>query len=313
MSQKTLLSGAELRQRIGRTPQSDDPQPLIIYHGPRCADGFGAALAAWLFYGDRAQYLPLDHGQIDTLDALPPLAGRAVYVLDFSLPAPLLHGMAAQAQHLVLLDHHRSAADALQGVEIPNASLLFDLNQSGAVLAWRYFWPDRPVPELLRCVQDRDLWRWQLPDSADFLAALDVQPQSFERWQQLMTLSPTEQQAFLAQGQAMRIQFDHLCQGLARAAAPIAFNGVRGLMANAPGVFHSQLGDLLSRQSGSFALLWTVDEHGRVKCGLRSQPGFDCIPLAQSLDGGGHPQACGFRLPPERLPELLQGRLQAAP
>ena len=30
-------------------PEHDDPQPLILYHGRRCPDGYGAALAAWLF------------------------------------------------------------------------------------------------------------------------------------------------------------------------------------------------------------------------------------------------------------------------
>jgi nanoRNase/pAp phosphatase (c-di-AMP/oligoRNAs hydrolase) len=48
-----------------------------------------------------------------------------------------------------------------------------------------------------------------------------------------------------------------------------------------------------------------------VKCGLRSRSGFDCIPLAESLGGGGHAQACGARLPVARLPELLSGQFQA--
>ena len=51
-------------------PSLNDPQPLIIYHGRRCPDGFGAALAAWLFYGDKADYLPLDHGDIKSLEDL---------------------------------------------------------------------------------------------------------------------------------------------------------------------------------------------------------------------------------------------------
>jgi nanoRNase/pAp phosphatase (c-di-AMP/oligoRNAs hydrolase) len=52
-----------------------------------------------------------------------------------------------------------------------------------------------------------------------------------------------------------------------------------------------------------------------VKAGLRSRSDFDCIPLAQSMGGGGHAQACGFRMPIARLPELLSGRFdaQAAP
>src|SRR6218665_2371586 len=65
-------------------PDKNDPAPLILYHGRNCPDGFGAALAAWLYYGDSAQYLGLDHGEIHTVDDLPPVQGRAVYILDFS-------------------------------------------------------------------------------------------------------------------------------------------------------------------------------------------------------------------------------------
>ncbi len=82
-------------------------------------------------------------------------------------------------------------------------------------------------------------------------------------------------------------------------------------MLNAPSAFHSLLGEMLSQKSGSFALLWSAGQGGVVKVGLRSQRGYDCIPLAHSMGGGGHAQACGFRMPASRLPELLSGRFEA--
>jgi nanoRNase/pAp phosphatase (c-di-AMP/oligoRNAs hydrolase) len=54
-----------------------------------------------------------------------------------------------------------------------------------------------------------------------------------------------------------------------------------------------------------------VDKAGVVKCGLRSQRHFNCIALARSMGGGGHAQACGFRMPHQRLAELLAGSLNA--
>jgi len=57
--------------------------------------------------------------------------------------------------------------------------------------------------------------------------------------------------------------------------------------------------------------MWTVAPGGVVKGGLRSQRGFDCIALAESMGGGGHAQACGFKMGTERLPELLGGVLDA--
>jgi nanoRNase/pAp phosphatase (c-di-AMP/oligoRNAs hydrolase) len=106
-------------------------------------------------------------------------------------------------------------------------------------------------------------------------------------------------------------KFSKLAADIAQGAQPITFNGQRGLMVNAPGVFHSLVGEILAKQSGSFALLWNATPGGVIKVGLRSEPGFDCIPLAESMHGGGHAQACGFRMRVERLPELLSGTFNA--
>ena len=61
-------------------PDKNDPDPLVIYHGRNCPDGFAAALAAWFFYEGRAEFLGLDHGDVHSLDDLPALAGRAVLI-----------------------------------------------------------------------------------------------------------------------------------------------------------------------------------------------------------------------------------------
>ncbi|MFZ3126417.1 MAG: phosphoesterase, partial [Rhodoferax sp.] len=41
------------------------------------------------------------------------------------------------------------------------------------------------------------------------------------------------------------------------------------------------------------------------------QRDFDCIALAESMGGGGHAQACGFKMGTARLPELLSGVFNA--
>lgn len=291
-------------------PRSDDPQPLVLYHG-RCADGFAAALAAWRFYGGRVECLGLSHGQAATVADLPPLEGRAVYVLDFSFAPDLLAEIDARAARLVLLDHHKSAAEQLAGFVCRCGALHFDMGKSGARLAWEFFHPDAPPPDLVRFVEDRDLWAWQYPETAGFVAALDMEPFDFARWQQIADFAPDETAAFVARGQAMDEKFRHLAQDVAGGARPLVFNGQAGLMVNAPGAFHSLVGELLSQQSGSYALMWAVGKDGQVKVGLRSQRGYDCSPLAVSMGGGGHAQACGFRLPPERLADLLGGNFNA--
>lgn len=48
----------------------------------------------------------------------------------------------------------------------------FDNNRSGALLAWDHFFPDSPPPQTLLYIQDRDLWKWELPHSKQISNAL---------------------------------------------------------------------------------------------------------------------------------------------
>lgn len=292
-------------------PDKNDPQPLVIYHGRNCPDGFASALAAWLYYEGKAEFLGLDHGDIKSVDDLPALEGRAVYILDFSFSPELLRSIEERAAKLVMLDHHKSAADKLTGFSCRCGVVHFDMHKSGARLAWEFFHPEQPVPDLVRFVEDRDIWVWQYPESAGFLAALDMEPFNFERWNEIASFDAVQLSIYVERGRAMDEKFSKLAAGIAEAAQTLTFNGVTGVMVNAPGVFHSLVGDILSKQSGTFALMWSTDKNGVIKVGLRSQRSFDCIPLAESMRGGGHAQACGFKMGAERLPELLSGQFDA--
>ncbi|MCB1989635.1 MAG: phosphoesterase, partial [Burkholderiaceae bacterium] len=184
-------------------PSKKDPQPLVLFHGRSCPDGFAAALAAWRYYGGQAELVGLDHGDTQSVDDLPPLAGRAVYILDFSFSEDILRAIEERAERLVLLDHHKSAAEKLTGFACRCGVVHFDMDKSGARLAWEFFHPEETLPDLVRYVEDRDLWNWQYPESAAFLAALDMEPFDFARWQEIAFFDPAQTAAFMARGQAM--------------------------------------------------------------------------------------------------------------
>jgi oligoribonuclease NrnB/cAMP/cGMP phosphodiesterase (DHH superfamily) len=292
-------------------PDLNDPSPLVIYHG-KCPDGFAAALAAWLYYDGKAEFVGLDHGDVRSVADLPAVAGRAVYILDFSFSEHILRAVEEQAAKLVMLDHHLSAAEKLTGFRCRCGVVHFDMKQSGARMAWHFFFPEKTVPDLVRWVEDRDIWVWQFPESVGFLAALDMEPFDFARWKTIADFDAQQLSAYIARGQAMDEKFTKLAEQLADNARPLVFNGVEGLMVNAPSAFHSLVGDILSKKSGTYALMWTVDAKGVIKCGLRSRSGFNCIDLAASMGGGGHAQACGFKMPVTGLVELLSGVFQAS-
>lgn len=138
---------------------------LIIVHG-NCMDGMGALWAAHILLGGvEGEYHFGFYGQ-----PAPDVAGKEVMIFDFSYPRETLLAMKSQALSLVVFDHHASAQSDLAGLDF----CYFDQSKSGAVLAWEYLYryaynKDCPnIPKVLEYIQDRDLWKWELPFSREF-------------------------------------------------------------------------------------------------------------------------------------------------
>lgn len=284
--------------------------PVLIYHAP-CPDGFGAALAAWLHFEGKGDYLPMSHDQ-----TVPDMTGRAVYMLDIAFDLQTMQRVEAQASRLVVLDHHQSTADALKGLQCRCGKIHFDMTKSAAKMAWEVFHPDQAVPELVTCVEDRDLLAWMIEGSGAYLMALDAGPYNFHRWEGIMRMPQPKREAFMVRGKAMQDMSLKMADQLAQHASPITLAGHTGLTANAGFVFHNDVGSILATQSGTFAAVWCIenDAHGkpRVRVGLRSEGDFDVIPIAKAFGGGGHPNSSAFRLPIGSLNDFLAGTLTPA-
>ena len=279
--------------------------PTVIYHG-NCPDGFAAALCAWLYFDGRGDYIPLVHS-----DELPDLTGKHVYMLDIAFSREKMKRAMGQAFFLRVLDHHKSAQDDLKGLSCSCGSIVFNLHQSGAGMAWAYFFPGHEVPALIRHVEDRDLLTWLHADTAPYLASLDVGPYHFHRWAGIMQMSAASFGEFMNRGKALHAQSVKLARQLASNARDIVVLGIRGRVANAPNALHSSVGEELLKECGTFAMLWCLEEQGtRIKIGLRGAPDFDTIPIARAFGGGGHPNASAFRLPLERLGDMVSGTLE---
>lgn len=278
--------------------------PTVIYHG-QCPDGFAAALCAWLYFEGRGDYIAMTHSE-----TLPNLTGKSVYMLDIAFNRPKMEKAIDEAASLVVLDHHQSAAEDLHGLNCPCGKISFNLGQSGARMAWEYFHAGKSLPALIKHVEDRDLLQWLHADTAPYLASLDVGPYHFHRWAGIMGMNEQKFSEFMARGKAMHAQTIKLARQLALDARDISILGTTGRIANAPNVLHSAVGEELLKECTTFAMLWCLEENGtRIKVGLRAAPGFDTLPIARAFGGGGHPYASAFRLPLERLGDLVGSTL----
>jgi oligoribonuclease NrnB/cAMP/cGMP phosphodiesterase (DHH superfamily) len=149
---------------------------LVLYHS-NCADGFGAAWAAWKKLGNKADYKDVSYGS-----ELPDVEQyHTIYILDFSYPRDVLEELRTAGFLVKIVDHHKSAQEALK--DFPGA--IFDMEHSGAYLAWKYFHPELEIPHLIRLVEDRDLWFFKLPHSRELSAWIWSYPFDFTLWSQM--------------------------------------------------------------------------------------------------------------------------------
>ena len=255
-------------------------QPIVLYHA-YCADGFGAAWAAWQKLGDDADFLPVRHG--NPPPSLPD--GATVYILDFCYPRHVIVKMRERFKALTVIDHHQTAEEAHDGLEYA----IFDNNKSGAVLAWEFFNTERPVPELLHYVMDNDLWRHRLPRSREVFAALSAYRMNFQVWNDLdIAELANEGKPIL---RYKRQQVGLLCD-------QVRFEtlaGYRVPVVNAA-LFGSEVGEeLLKRHPDApFAVIYFDRAGGIRQWSLRSRKDFDVSRIAQQFQNGGHRQAAGF-------------------
>lgn len=264
----------------------------VLYHAD-CADGFGAATAAWMSLGDAAIYFPVQYGSPPPAEAW---EVQRLYILDFSYDRPTMTDLADRLgeDRVLCLDHHKSAREALAG--LPFAT--FDMDRSGAVQAWEYFHPGKAVPLLIQYVQDRDLWQWQLPQSREFSAALSIQPRDFQAWSHHAAIleDPRAREAFCRAGAAiLSAQRQHV-DTLASRPYWVEISGHRVPAVNCP-LFQSELGERLCElhPDADFAAVYFDLSPQEQVWSLRSRNGFDVSTVAKSLGGGGHAAAAGFR------------------
>lgn len=259
--------------------------PLVIYHA-KCLDGMTAAWAVRKALGD-GDYVAATHGETP-----PDVAGRDVVIVDFSYKRAAMEKMAREAKSLLVLDHHKSAQADLDG--LPFAK--FDMNRSGAGMAWDWFHPDQPRPALVNLVEDDDLWRHALPGTREFQRRLDMEDMSFDNWERLAGMSEAELAAYIAEGRLLKRAFDGEVAALLEERYEVELAGERGLAVNAGSRYSSELGHHLAELSGTFGMVWRQLD-GRLKISLRSSGSYDVSLLAAKFGGGGHRNAASFTLP----------------
>jgi len=268
----------------------------VIYH-KSCADGFGAAWAIHQYFDQikkpKPYFLAWQHG--DGLDFPEKVDGHDLLIVDFSFPRESLLELQAKTKSIRVIDHHKTAQAALEGLDFCE----FDMTQSGAMLAWKAFHPNTDPPELIRYVQDRDLWQWKLPDSKEYSACLASHPFDVDVWTML-----AQQPAYMMalEGSAILRYQGKLVQSTVENAEPWHMAGRHVMMAKCP-FLQSEIGHALLKDQPFGATLFEVEDD--TVFSLRSDDDHvDVSVIAKKFGGGGHRNAAGFKSAARESPDF---------
>lgn len=281
---------------------------LILYHA-NCLDGFTSAWVAhrailkWWRSQDISEgssppvidCIPLHYKQLP-----PDVTGKDVYICDFSFPREILLDMHSKAARLVVLDHHKTAKQDLEGLDF----CIFDMDRSGAAITWDYFHNNNKPgerPWLINYVQDRDLWQWRLPESKEISASLMNWEPTFEEWDVLAKQrTPT---SLVLEGRTI----------LKYQRSIISHNKKRAYLAEFEGqlipvinIIHlySEITNEIS-EGYPYAISWSYVDRGHYHYSLRTRDDtVDVSEIAKKYGGGGHPQAASFTSKQFLLPAI---------
>lgn len=256
---------------------------LVIHHS--CIDGFAGAWAASKALPG-ADFLAVDYNPSGAPLEPPDVGERYVLIVDFSYSRDVLIEMESRASKLLVLDHHRSAREDLEGLDFA----VFDMERSGAAMAWDHFFPNQQRPWIIDYVQDRDLWRWELPESQAVNAYLQALDRDFATFDRVLAEGP---KVAKDRGSWMELVRADYVSNVAQLARPVLFAGHTVPFVNAPFWACSELVGQLA-EGADFAVGWWQRADGRFQYSLRSRGDFDVSELAKAYGGGGHRAAAGF-------------------
>lgn len=293
------------------TKNTSSAKKLCIFH-KHCLDGFASAYVVGEFFGiGNVEFMALDYH-----NPIPDIAGRDVYIVDFSWPPEQLLAAAVNANSVVMLDHHDKALkewESFNSNEIPkNFVSVFDTSKAGVGVVWDFFYNNSgatkqvPLPSLLMFIQDYDLYKFEYSETRQIHAALTstsmLADQRFHLFQDIVRNVEKDGYAELVRhGRVVLDAQRVLCNNIVeRNRGEVVVLGYTVPICNVPHELRDMAGELLFKNVPFSITYEDRISEGVRKFSLRSarETGINVIEIAKQLGGGGgHPHASGFTLP----------------
>lgn len=266
----------------------------VLYHR-NCNNGYGAAWAAYTKLGlNGVKYIDVNYNE-DFPEMKP---NSMVYLVDFSYKKDQLLKLAKNHEKVIVLDHHVTAQEELAGLlGTRNIEGVFNMNKSSSVITWEYFHPISEVPLLLKHIQDRDLWKFELENTKGVHEILClIGYHSFDRWDEIASKLQENPKEIYQQGNSIvkktNVTVDMICNFGHVINTPFGKCAIVNCTA-----FWSEVGNELLKKfpEAEFSASYYKYKDIGWKWSLRSNGDFDVSGIAKTFNGGGHKNTAGFK------------------
>lgn len=312
---------------------------LVVYHMD-CIDGLASAWAVHCKWAQdpavRLDYIPYGHHNIEeaedtirTFLAAPLSAGTIdVVFVDVAPTRAFLTELLtppARATRVIVADHHKSAAEQLQGFAAPTGDGVPELHlridaqhPSAANMVWEYLFPDTPAPVFFRLIAKMDLGQNLLETEDDYAAAALIDSKNITTietaFQSFMAMSHLEYPDMVALGRNILSDQDtrisklddnilYAQMPIADGAAPVWVALVNADVQNFGRYISTWLVQQGEVTGAGLGGAWYVQGNGSVTISLRSSGTPDASAVATYLckrfgiRGGGHSTSAAVHFP----------------
>lgn len=270
---------------------------IAIYHKD-CTDGTAAAAVVLRKYPDAILY-PLGHGfEAHELSPIVASAEQGDRILTVDCVIGVREFLAA-GHSITSIDHHIGAEAEYRQLaqENPAFTFIFDVKHSGAGLAWQYFFPNEPVPELVKLVEDRDLWNWKYSPDTDNLTnrlwMYDNKPA------EVLRLMSEPLEGLMKEGSIISAYRDAIIQQTLKKTEPVKLKIGQYTVPfyDIASFIKSEMGNILCTQHKGVVALYTVEnDYLRVSFRSLEEHVPSALDVAKLVGGNGHRNAAGAKM-----------------
>jgi len=232
-------------------------------------------------------------------------------ILDFSFPIPILLKLREIFKdNIIWIDHHKRADDDLKKLLLKKEIKIKGIrksNNAASVLVWKFF--KKGAPEFAEYIEDMDLWKWEKPNSKEFIAGLINLNGKFTKETisyvfNLIDFDKFEKKRnkIINRGKIIIEHQKDYVNTIKKVGKKVEFEGYPAYIINTyfnPGLILEYLKELKEFKDTEIFIVWhKVYEFGWIKVSLRAtkESKADLSLISKKYGGGGHPKASAFTI-----------------